>query len=180
MSKMREKESLECVRMHIWALKTQKLPGPLSGPWTPATDCSLHSRDSALLRQQFSASEAGPPLDQILDPHLGVMSFPGDASGLMSLPPGYPTRRKGHGTKDTLSQRTTKAGGTHPTGMLSCYRFYFISNIRQCNNSSATVTDYIFTTFDWSTPFVPKQTSLGRKTWFGNVWHGYVLYLKIA
>ena len=28
MSKMREKESLECVRMHIWALKTQKLPGP--------------------------------------------------------------------------------------------------------------------------------------------------------
>ena len=70
MSKMREKESLECVRMYIWALKTQKLPGPLSGPWTPAADCSLHSRDSASLRQQLSASEAGAPLDQILDPHL--------------------------------------------------------------------------------------------------------------
>ena len=34
MSKIREEESLECGRMHIWALKTQKLPGPLSGPWT--------------------------------------------------------------------------------------------------------------------------------------------------
>ena len=68
---MREKESLDCVRMHIWALKTQKLPGPLSGPWTPAADCSLRSRDSASLRRQLSASEAGPPaLDQILDPHL--------------------------------------------------------------------------------------------------------------
>ena len=61
MSKMREKESLECVRMHIWALKTQKLPGPLSGPWTPATYCSLRSRDSALLRRQLSAAEAGAP-----------------------------------------------------------------------------------------------------------------------
>ena len=70
MSKMREKESLECVRLHIWALKTQKLPGPSSGPWTPAADCSLRSPDSALLRRQLSASEAGPPLDQILDPHL--------------------------------------------------------------------------------------------------------------
>ena len=60
--KMREKESLECRRMHIGALKTQKLPGPLSGPWTPAIKGSLH--------QQLSALEAGPPLDQILDPHL--------------------------------------------------------------------------------------------------------------
>ena len=33
---MREKESLECRRMPIWALKTQKLPGAFSGPWTPA------------------------------------------------------------------------------------------------------------------------------------------------
>ena len=56
--------------MHIWALKTQKLPGPLSGPWTPATECSLHSHDSSSLYQQLSASEAGAPLDQILDPHL--------------------------------------------------------------------------------------------------------------
>ena len=61
MSKIREKESLECVRMHIWASKTQKLPGPLSGPWTPAAECSLRSRDSALLRRQLSASEAGDP-----------------------------------------------------------------------------------------------------------------------
>ena len=61
MSKMREKESLECVTMHIWALKTQKLPGPLSGPWTPAADCLLRSRDSASLRRQLSASEAGAP-----------------------------------------------------------------------------------------------------------------------
>ena len=70
MSKIREKESLECVRMHIWASKTQKLPGPLSGPWSPAAECSLRSRDSASLRRQLSASEAGAPPDQILDPHL--------------------------------------------------------------------------------------------------------------
>ena len=69
---MREKESLECVRMHIWASKTQKLPGPLSGPWTPAADCS---RDSASLHRQLSASVAGPPLDQILDPHLQSSLF---------------------------------------------------------------------------------------------------------
>ena len=77
MSKMREKESLECVRMHIWALKTQKLLGPVNRPWSPATDCSLRSRDSASLHRQLSASEAGPPpLDQILDPHLKVKHFP--------------------------------------------------------------------------------------------------------
>ena len=58
---MREKESLECVRMHIWALKTQKLPGPLSGPWTPAANCSLRSRDFTSLCRQLSASEAGAP-----------------------------------------------------------------------------------------------------------------------
>ena len=61
MSKIREKESLECGRMHIWALKTQKLPGPLSGPWTPAANCSLRSRNSASLRRQLSASAPGPP-----------------------------------------------------------------------------------------------------------------------
>ena len=53
MSKIREKEPLECGRMYIWALKIQKLPGPTS------------------LHQQLSVSEAGPPpLDQNLDPHL--------------------------------------------------------------------------------------------------------------
>ena len=61
MSKIREKESLECGRMHIWALRTQKLPGPLSGPWTPAANCSLHSRDSTSLRRQLSASAPGAP-----------------------------------------------------------------------------------------------------------------------
>ena len=61
MSEIREKESLECVRMHIWSSKTQKLPGPLSRPWTPATECSLRSCDSTSLRRQLSASEAGAP-----------------------------------------------------------------------------------------------------------------------
>ena len=45
------------------------------GPWTPATDCSLCSHDSALLHQQLLASEAGTPLDQILDPHLIVLDI---------------------------------------------------------------------------------------------------------
>ena len=67
MSKMREKESLECVRMHIWALKTQKLPGPLSGPWTPAAYCSLRYVGN------FRPLKLGPPLDQILDPHLSYL-----------------------------------------------------------------------------------------------------------
>ena len=61
LSKMREKEPLECRRMHIWTLKTQKLPGPLSGPWIPAAKDSLRSRDSASLRRQLSALEAGAP-----------------------------------------------------------------------------------------------------------------------
>ena len=60
LSKMREKEPLECRRMHICALKTQKLPWPLSGPWIPAAKGSLRSHDSASLRRQLSASEAGP------------------------------------------------------------------------------------------------------------------------
>ena len=61
MSKIREKVSLECGRMHIWALKTQKLPGPSSGPWTPTANCSLHSCDSTSLHQQLLASEPGVP-----------------------------------------------------------------------------------------------------------------------
>ena len=43
------------------SIKTQKLPGPLSWPWTLAVDCSLHSCNSTLLHQQLSASEAGAP-----------------------------------------------------------------------------------------------------------------------
>ena len=47
------------------ALKTQKLPGPLSGPWTPATNCSLRYIGN------FQPQNLGTPhLDQILDPHL--------------------------------------------------------------------------------------------------------------
>ena len=61
MSKIREKESLECGRMHIWALKTQKLPGTLSGPWTLAANCSLRSRYSTSVRWQLSASGPGAP-----------------------------------------------------------------------------------------------------------------------
>ena len=34
-SEMREKELIECGRMHIWTLKTQWLPGPLSRPQIP-------------------------------------------------------------------------------------------------------------------------------------------------
>ena len=33
----------------------------LSGPWTPAANCSLRSRNSALLRRQLSASAPGAP-----------------------------------------------------------------------------------------------------------------------
>ena len=61
MSKIREKESLECGRMYIWALKTQKLPGLLSRPWTPAANCSLRLCNSTLLCRQLSASEPGAP-----------------------------------------------------------------------------------------------------------------------
>ena len=67
---MRDKESPECGRMHIWALETQKLPGPLTGSWTPAANGSLCSCNFTLLHCQFSVSEAGVPLDQILDLHL--------------------------------------------------------------------------------------------------------------
>ena len=56
MSRIREKESLESGKMHIWALKTQKVPGPLRA-LTPAATFSLGSWD---------------PLDQILDPHLRI------------------------------------------------------------------------------------------------------------
>ena len=75
MSKIREKESLECRRMHIWALKTQKLPRPLSRPWTPAADSLLHLHNSALLHGQLSASEArGPwPVDSRYGEYFIVM-----------------------------------------------------------------------------------------------------------
>ena len=73
-----------------WALKTQKLPVPLSGPWTPAKDSSLHSCHSTLLYCQFSASEAGAPFDQLLDPHLDLASSL-DSKGFR--PPASPIRQ---------------------------------------------------------------------------------------
>ena len=73
--------------MHISALKIQKLPGSLSGPWTPATDSLLHSHDYAALCQQCSASEAGTPLDKILDLHLHppTPTYPNTPGGFKSL-----------------------------------------------------------------------------------------------
>ena len=42
--------------------KSKKLPGPLSRPWTPAANSSLHSHNSTVLCQQLLDSEAGAPL----------------------------------------------------------------------------------------------------------------------
>ena len=57
--KIEGKKSLEYGRMHTWASKTQKLPGPLSRSWTK--NGTLCSGESTLLPGQLSASEAGPP-----------------------------------------------------------------------------------------------------------------------
>ena len=62
MSKIREKESLECGRMHIWALKAQKLPGPQIARFAHTT--LLHYIGN------FQPQNLGSPLYQILDPHL--------------------------------------------------------------------------------------------------------------
>ena len=50
-----------CENAYLSIKKPQKLPEPLSGPWIPATDCSLRSSDFASLCRQISASEAGAP-----------------------------------------------------------------------------------------------------------------------
>ena len=42
--------------------KSKKLPGPLSRPWSPAANSSLHSHNSTVLCQQLLDSEAGAPL----------------------------------------------------------------------------------------------------------------------
>ena len=49
---MGEKKSLECRRRHIWALKTQKLPGPFSRPWTPTTNAPCRNFSNFFLKQQ--------------------------------------------------------------------------------------------------------------------------------
>ena len=64
MSKMREKESLERVRMYIWALKTQKLPGP-----RPQIARFTHGTPLRYVGN-FRPQKLAPPPDQILDPHL--------------------------------------------------------------------------------------------------------------
>ena len=61
-----------------------------------------------------------------------------DALALHILPPcipyplGYPTHKKGHETRDTPPP-TTKAAGTHPTWMLSCYVIAIAITIRLKN-----------------------------------------------
>ena len=73
MSEMREKESLECGRMHIRPLKTQKLPGPLSrGPWPQIA----HFAHVTLLCYigNFRPQKLGPH-DKILDPQLTFTVF---------------------------------------------------------------------------------------------------------
>ena len=50
---MTEKQSPECGRIYISALKTQKLPGPLTGTCSLAVDSSLQLCDSTPLRQQL-------------------------------------------------------------------------------------------------------------------------------
>ena len=67
MSKIREKESLECGRMHIWALKTQKWALAPGHNWL--TSLTWHRYIS-----NYRPQNLGPPLNQILDPHLWTMS----------------------------------------------------------------------------------------------------------
>ena len=57
---MREKESLECRGMHICALKTQKLPGPLSGPW-PLRTCFARATPLCYI-SNFRPWKLGSPL----------------------------------------------------------------------------------------------------------------------
>ena len=61
MSKIREKESLECGRMHIWALKTQKLPEPLSRPWTPPQIARFARATPLCYVGNFRPQHLGPP-----------------------------------------------------------------------------------------------------------------------
>ena len=78
--KNEEKEPLKCRRMHIWALKTQKFPGALRGPWILAANGTLRSCDSDSLCWQLSASEAGVP------PWPNPGSAPGRLGHTWSLP----------------------------------------------------------------------------------------------
>ena len=67
MSKMRERVSRMCENAYL-SIKNPKASRALKQALDPS------HRLLASLRRQLSASEAGPPLDQILDPHLGRQS----------------------------------------------------------------------------------------------------------
>ena len=43
------KKSLECGRMHIWALRTQKFPETLRWPWTPGHIYTCFTHTTSLL-----------------------------------------------------------------------------------------------------------------------------------
>ena len=60
-------------RIELYAKFVLNAEKPLKQALDPAMDGSLRSRDSASLRRQLPASEAGPPLDQILDLHLQIV-----------------------------------------------------------------------------------------------------------
>ena len=70
MSKIREKEFLECGRMLIWALKIQKLPGPQLPIARFTCMTPLHFIGN------LWPQHLGPPLDQILNPHLLGLTIP--------------------------------------------------------------------------------------------------------
>ena len=56
---------------YIWILKTQKLPGPLSGPWTqPQIATPIHNISNVRPRNL-----PPPPLGKILDSHLKSAHF---------------------------------------------------------------------------------------------------------
>ena len=119
MSKIRGKKSLECGRMHIWALKTQKLPGPLSRAWTPAANCSLRCVGN------FRPQHLGPPLDQILDPHLKLIMHCFviiDCKGKMTK-----TYRKNHSRKLRLKVASLECLAAY----LQTCQLFFTSRWRQ-------------------------------------------------
>ena len=61
MSKITEKESLDCGRMHIWALKAQKLPEPLCWPWTPPQIARFTHVTLLCFVSNFQSRSWGPP-----------------------------------------------------------------------------------------------------------------------
>ena len=56
----RKRVSRMCENAYL-SIKNPKASRALKRPWTPAAYCSLRSRDSASLRRQLSAAEAGAP-----------------------------------------------------------------------------------------------------------------------